>query len=121
MPLMNWSRRGGLLLAALTLAACTTIVRAPSVALRVNAMPPARVEIVPPPPQPELYWVPGHWMWRGAWVWNAGHYQAMRVAPMPALRVEAPPPPPSRAHIWIGGHWHWAGGWQWASGRWVLE
>lgn len=112
---------GGLLAAALLLSACTAVVRTPGAQLRVHEPPPLRAETRPAQPGAEMHWVPGHWVWRGAWVWQDGHYVAHAVPPMPAPYVEAIVVAPSPAHIWVRGHWHWGGrGWVWAGGRWVL-
>jgi WXXGXW repeat (2 copies) len=69
------------------------------------ALPPAPLaERVPPRPDPNAYWQPGHWAWNGVrWVWTRGYY------------VERP----KTAAAWIPGHWNDGGdGYTWVSGRW---
>ena len=52
--------------------------------------PPAQVEVVPAPPSPEYFWVPGYHRWYGGrYVWVAGRYERR---PHPAAR-------------WEGAHW----------------
>jgi hypothetical protein len=62
------------------------------------------VEVAPPPPGPEYFWVPGFWIWDGAhYVWRHSHY---------VLR-------PHPGAVWAPGHWdHHARGWYWVPGHW---
>ncbi len=57
-------------------------------------------KVAPPDPIPEIQpvapvavanpaWTPGHWEWRGTWVWVAGHYVA-------ASNPQA---------VWVQGEW----------------
>ena len=83
-------------------------------------MPALRVEVIPPVPHPGWHWVPGHWAWRGSWVWVHGHYVATDVPPMPTPLVETPPPSPGPHWFWVRGHHVWeGGGWAWHPGHWV--
>jgi len=78
----------------------TTVVTAPT------APPPARVEVIPPSPGPQMVWESGHWSFNGAtWDWIPGHYEA---APQPTTQ-------------WIPGHWTQqpGGSWIWIAGYWT--
>ena len=39
-----------------------------------QAPPPAQVEVVPAPPGPDYYWIPGYWGWDGGWIWIGGSW-----------------------------------------------
>jgi len=52
--------------------------------------PPMPPETVPPQPQPDAYWVPGHYNWDGSqYVWVAGYWTI----------------PPQQYHQYIPAHW----------------
>lgn len=78
----------------------STVVVAP------NPPPPARVEVRPTPPAPEMVWMSGHWSWNpeaSDYVWIDGKY--------------AMPPRPRAA--WMPGRWvQRSEGWVWEEGRW---
>lgn len=71
------------------------------------AVPPARYEVIPPPPGPQAIWVwePGHWHWNGGgYVWVRGHYVRRR---------------PNWVR-WVPGHWALErGAWVWVPGHWT--
>ena len=78
----------GVALAAVTLGAVS--MATPSQAANVSVgiyvhdrRPPARYEVVPPPPHARYSrWEQGHWVWSGhRWVWASGHYDIRRHAP----------------------------------------
>mgnify|MGYP001270416081 CR=1 FL=1 len=52
-------------------------------------------------------WVPGHWEWRGTWVWAEGHYVASSVAQA----------------VWVQGDWESAadGTWRWNPAHWAVR
>ncbi|HZT23913.1 MAG TPA: YXWGXW repeat-containing protein [Verrucomicrobiae bacterium] len=65
--------------------------------------PPPPAETVVVAPAPGYVWIDGEWVWRGHWVWVAGHW--------------APPPP--GYHIWVHGYWyHGPRGWHHVPGHW---
>lgn len=73
------------LFAAVALAAtgCATSQPAPPASYagtRVYEAPPAPlVETVPPAPDNESYWIPGHWTWSGqGYAWSSGHWVQSR-------------------------------------------
>jgi hypothetical protein len=71
----------------------------------VKVPPPAvRVETIPPPPNPDYVWDPGHWKWDGhGYVWVPGHYVHKH----------------HHYAKWIPGHWvERHGGWYWVEGHW---
>ncbi|HWH71167.1 MAG TPA: YXWGXW repeat-containing protein, partial [Candidatus Sulfotelmatobacter sp.] len=73
----------------------------------VDQAPPAPLgEVVPLPPEPEqdYAWIPGHWAYHGgAWVWIKGEWK----------------PRPGPGFVWVGGHWARHGrGWTWVPGYW---
>jgi len=45
----------------------------------VQAPPAPLVEVVPPAPYPDSYWIAGHWKWENnRYVWNNGHWEQAR-------------------------------------------
>jgi hypothetical protein len=74
-------------------------------AIVVNGAPPApRVEYAPPMPGAGYAWVPGHWAWRGSWVWAPGGWK-----PIPAGRRQ-----------WVAGAWVTQGAQsRWQPGYWA--
>lgn len=68
--------------------------------------PPAdQKDVVPPPPGPHALWwfIPGHWAWRGQWVWVTGNWR----------------PRPSSGDVWLKGKWEKQGDiYVWQKGRW---
>lgn len=87
-----------------------------------RAMPPMRVEVVPPPPRVGVHWVPGHWAWRRGWVWVPGHYQRRVVRVMPAPLAGPIPQRPGPRFFLVRGHWAWSdrrGDWVWVRPHWV--
>ena len=71
----------------------------------VSQAPPApRVEVIPPPPGPDYYWVPGYWNWNGTtWIWIGGSW---------VIR-------PWHGAVWVGGNWRRHNpGWVWVRGHW---
>ena len=90
------------------------------VVIERGVMPAPIVEVVPAAPGAGYAWVPGHWVWRGGWVWVKGHHIRGVVAAMPAEVVEVIPARPSPAHYWVKGYHAWEGGrWAWHRGVWV--
>ncbi len=92
------------------------------VVITERAMPPMRVEIMPPPPRPGVHWAPGHWVWRRGWVWVPGRYQRRVVRVMPAPLAGGIPPRPGPRYALIRGHWTWSdrrGDWVWIRPHWV--
>ena len=81
------------------------------VALSPGPPPPARSELVPPPPQGvgPVVWQPGHWQYSGIagreWSWQPGQYV----------------PPPVGQTTWVPGRWiqQPTGGWTWLEGHWA--
>ena len=68
-------------------------------------VPPVYQEVVPAAPVSTvaMAWQPGHWEWRGTWVWIPGAY-VQSVVP---------------TATWIPGQWvQGALGWQWAPAHW---
>ena len=82
-----------------------------TVGLAPVAPPPARSELVPPPPEAAgpVVWQPGHWLYTGVtgseWSWQPGHY-------MPA---------PRGVTTWVPGRWTQqpTGEWYWMDGHWA--
>ena len=96
------------------------IAAAQPVIVERGVMPAPRVEVIPVAPGAGYNWVPGHWAWRGSWVWIAGHHIRGVVAAMPVEVVEVVPARPSPVHFWVKGHHvferdHWV----WRPGVWV--
>src|SRR5262249_50735225 len=55
--------------------------------------PPAPPNLAPPgdPPSPDLFYVPGHWVWTGTtWGWQAGYWQRVRPD-----------------YVWVPAHYRW--------------
>jgi WXXGXW repeat (2 copies) len=72
------------------------------------AVPPAYEEVQPPAPATaNMLWQPGHWAWRGTWVWVPGEY------------VQSTSP---RA-TWVMGQWVAGsqGNWLWSPAHWVVS
>ena len=68
-----------------------------------QAPPATRTEAIPPAPSMQHVWVPGAWVWRDGWVWQAGHYEQR----------------PYANARWIDGRWDSTpAGWRWPPGRW---
>jgi hypothetical protein len=66
------------------------------------ASPPPRHERAPHP-RPGHYWVPGHYAWRGSWVWAPGLWVTLQ---------------PNCG--WVPPHWQWYPyGWVWLEGYWA--
>jgi hypothetical protein len=64
--------------------------------------PEPQMETPPPGPPPGGVWIPGHWVWRGRWIWVGGRYG---VAPRAgAVWV---PGHYDRRGFWIEGHWRY--------------
>jgi hypothetical protein len=92
----------------------------PAVIVERGVMPPPRVEVIPVAPGPGYNWVPGHWAWRGGWVWIAGHHIRGVVAAMPAEVVEVVPARPGAEYYWVKGHHVYEGDrWVWHRGVWL--
>ncbi|WP_152097194.1 YXWGXW repeat-containing protein [Lacipirellula parvula] len=69
------------------------------------AVPEAYEEVVPAAPAAStaMTWQPGHWEWRGTWVWIPGAYVATAVP----------------ATTWVNGAWvEGVDGWHWMPGHW---
>ncbi len=71
-----------------------------------NAPPPPQVEVIPPLPSPNHFWIPGHWRWDPGvqrHVWVGGHFELRRPG-----------------QFWVPAHWQrdWAGGWRFEVGHW---
>ncbi len=58
-------------LCAILITGCTTTI------YTRPTPPPPRVEVIPKRPRVNVFWVPGHWAWRGR----------------------------QRKHVWVPGHW----------------
>jgi hypothetical protein len=72
--------------------------------------PPAPLAEVQPPAPAALtnaVWAPGHWEWRGTWVWVPGEYH-----------VVANP-----QAVWVAGAWDAAtdGTWRWNPAHWAVQ
>lgn len=68
-------------------------------------VPTAYEEVVPTAPATStaMVWQPGHWEWRGTWVWIPGAYVATAVP----------------AATWVNGAWvEGVDGWHWMPGHW---
>ncbi len=92
----------------------------PAVIVERGVMPAPRVEVIPAPPGPGYNWVPGHWAWRGRWVWIPGHHIRGVVPAMPAEVVEVVPTRPGPNYYWVKGHHVWEGNrWVWHRGVWL--
>jgi hypothetical protein len=70
-------------------------------------VPPVYVEPQPAAPAGNFVWQPGHWEWRGTWVWVPGEYIANSQP---------------RA-VWVQGSWQAtpAGTWAWNPAHWTLK
>jgi hypothetical protein len=91
----------------------------PAIIIERGVMPAPQVEVVPVAPGPDYNWVPGHWAWRGGWVWIPGHHVRLHVPAMPAEVVEVVPPRPGPEHYWVRGHHVWEGErWEYRPGFW---
>jgi hypothetical protein len=116
------TRRGlaAMLAAAVAASALGTAPSFAQVVVRERVMPAPLVETIPLAPGPAYRWVPGHWDWRGRWVWIRGHYVVGAVPAMPAAVVETIPVSPGPGWRWAPGHYVWErGGWVWRRGVWV--
>jgi hypothetical protein len=72
----------------------------------VEAPPPpaAEVEVVPVPPGPEYFWVPGYHRWNGRhYVWIRGRYE--RRPHHHARWAPAHWEVRGRMHVWVEGRW----------------
>ena len=106
--------RSTLTLTALTAAALAGCVIAPvapgklhrpRAAGGVTLAPPApMVETVPPAPDADAYWIPGHWQWTGNdYLWRDGHWERARAN-----------------MVYQRASWDWDGAaWVFHPGRWV--
>src|SRR5579872_3704261 len=98
--------RKALLLAFAVASVFTSVIGAQvRMDLRINvAPPPARVEVIPPAPSPEHYWIAGHWQYEGnQHVWVAGHWEAPRAG-----------------EFWVRPFWLREGdAWVFHPGRWI--
>ena len=58
-----------------------------------------------PPGSGALWWfIPGHWAWRGQWVWIAGHW---RPRPHPGdYWLGGQWEQQTNVYVWKKGHWH---------------
>ncbi len=72
-------------------------------------VPPLYPEVKPAPPagKTTLTWQPGHWEWRGTWVWTPGAYVETTT---------------SKA-TWVQGEWIAGanGTWNWSPAHWVAQ
>ena len=68
-----------------------------------QAPPPPRVEVVPPSPGPQYFWINGHWRFEGgSYVWVPGYWEGHR-----------------QHEIWVPAHWVRQGGvWRYVGGHW---
>ncbi len=74
------------------------------VSVVVRQAPPAlRVEVMPPPPSAEHFWIAGHWRWENnRFAWVAGRWELHRPG-----------------FVWVPEHWLHAGAeWHFAGGHW---
>jgi hypothetical protein len=70
-------------------------------------VPPLYTEVQPPAPATtNVVWQPGHWEWRGTWVWVAGEY----------ISSTAP------SAVWVAGAWVTGadGNWRWNPAHWAV-
>jgi len=76
-------------------------------------VPAPLVEAKPAPPVglAAPAWAPGHWEWRGTWVWVPGHYVTTTVA---ATASQA---------VWVQGDWESNpdGTWRWNPAHWAMK
>ena len=64
--------------------------------------PPLRLEVIPVAPSAGHLWIPGHWAWHRAWIWEPGRYEQRRLG-----------------YAWYHGRWiRHRHGWVWIEGRW---
>jgi hypothetical protein len=72
-------------------------------------VPPAYEEVQPAIPVggPAMTWQPGHWEWRGTWVWIPGVYVESTIANA----------------AWVPGQWVQIvdGSWRWSPGHWTSQ
>lgn len=70
-------------------------------------VPPVYVEPQPTAPAGNFVWQPGHWEWRGTWVWVPGEYIA-------SAQPKA---------TWVQGSWQAtpAGTWAWNPAHWAIK
>lgn len=61
-------------------ATTTTVAHAQDAEVEISVQPPVdRVEVIPPAPSPNHFWIHGFWGWNGtAHFWNPGRYEVMR-------------------------------------------
>lgn len=99
--------------ALLASSGCRGLVPGPELDARVDVAsgacvpsspPPARIDDVPPRPQPQSVWIDGEWSWSGrAYVWRAGAWVVPPVgsayAPQGLFRL------PSGALVLVQGQW----------------
>lgn len=71
------------------------------------AMPQLFVEPQPAATVPNTVWTPGHWEWRGTWVWVPGVYV---TSSQPQAK-------------WVAGDWEAAadGTWRWNPAHWAMD
>jgi len=106
--------------AAATAGALGAGTAAAQVVVQERVMPAPILATSPGAPGPAYHWVPGHWAWRGQWVWIRGHYVPGAVPAMPRAIVETVPVSPGPGWYWVRGHYVWErGGWAWHRGVWV--
>lgn len=69
--------------------------------------PLAETQPAPPVAITAPVWVPGHWEWRGTWVWAPGHYVATSNANA----------------VWVQGDWESTadGSWRWNPAHWAVK
>jgi hypothetical protein len=73
-----------------------------AVAVR-QAPPPLQVEVIPPQPSVEHFWIPGYWRWEhNRHVWVSGRWELHRAG-----------------YVWAQAHWVRVGAeWRFAGGHW---
>ncbi len=90
-------------IAACVMFACCVSVLNGCVATIETEPPPPRVEVIGAAPAPGYVWIGGNWAWKGAWVWQAGRWEA----------------PPSHDAVYIHGYWrHGSTGYSYMEGHW---
>ena len=67
-------------LAALALTGCASAMAPAAAQTRITEPPPAPlIETIPPAPDSDAYWIPGHWRWNGqGYAWLNGYWERAR-------------------------------------------
>ncbi|MBL9019240.1 MAG: YXWGXW repeat-containing protein [Myxococcales bacterium] len=80
----------------------STVRARATVAVRDDAPPPAREEVMVY--RPGFVWIHGHWdRDRGHWRWKPGYYERERPG---YVYIQGRWEPSSRGYVWVDGRWH---------------